>query len=97
MKTSATVLLLSLITLSFMASAMTPQQEKMKICKSDPLAQKRKGEALRGFIQECMAEPLEAELTPQQKKTKACNQRATDQGLRGDNRQGFIAKCLSEK
>lgn len=95
MQNKILLLLAMLIATPTMGAAQTSKEEKARICQSDPLAKKLKGEARRGFIEECMAEPLDSELTPQQRKSKACNQKATDQGLRGDNRKGFIAKCLA--
>ena len=87
--------------------AMTPQQEKMKLCNADAGAKKLKGGERKKFMSECLKGrvgeesarheagvlPTAAEASPHNR-MKACNDEAGRQNLHGDERRAFMSTCL---
>jgi hypothetical protein len=90
-----------LLTTALSASAMTPQQEKMKGCNVQAKEQHLSGDARKGFMKTCLsnapeaAAPAAKTLTPQQEKMKTCNADAKAKALKGADRKAFMKTCLS--
>ncbi|MDE2220099.1 MAG: phosphate starvation-inducible protein PsiF [Gammaproteobacteria bacterium] len=93
------VLATLLLTTAVSASAMTPQQDKMKTCNAQAKEQNLSGDARKGFMKTCLsnapAAPAAKALTPQQEKMKSCNADAKAKALKGADRKAFMKTCLS--
>ncbi|MSQ58439.1 MAG: phosphate starvation-inducible protein PsiF [Betaproteobacteria bacterium] len=88
--------------LSNLATAQTPQQEKMKACNADAAKKELKGGDRKKFMSQCLSAKKEEqadkkkELTAQQQKMKGCNAEAKTKDLKGDARKKFMSECLSK-
>lgn len=89
----------SVLSLSPLAVAATPQQNKMKACNEQATAKglgEGKGDERKAFMKECLsAKAANAAGGSQQNKMKSCNKEATAKNLTGDERKKFMSSCLS--
>ena len=88
---TASLLALSLVAGSAMATEPTAQQNKMATCNKE--AGDKKGDERKAFMKTCLsAKP--AKPATQQDKMKTCNKDAGDK--KGDERKAFMKECLSK-
>ena len=79
------------------ATALTPQQEKMKTCNTEAKTDKLSGTDRKSFMSECLkadATSARKTLTAQQEKMKTCNADAKTKALKGKERRTFMSTCL---
>jgi hypothetical protein len=80
------------------ASAVTPQQEKMKTCNAEAKTKALSGDDRKAFMKQCLSANKDAAKSAQatqQEKMKACNAEAKTKALSGDERKTFMSSCLS--
>lgn len=99
LRLAATILSLSTILglAAVPASALTPQQEKMKTCSTEAKTDKLSGTDRKTFMSACLkadAPTAKRTLTSQQEKMKTCNADATGKALKGKERRAFMSTCL---
>ncbi|HAI47317.1 MAG TPA: starvation-inducible protein [Stenotrophomonas sp.] len=91
MKTLSLLACLLLLGSPLIASAATPQQQRMADCSASNKG--RTGEDYKAAQKACLSAPAPAATTPQQR-MKACNADAANRKLAGDARKTFMSSCL---
>lgn len=92
MKTVSVLACLLLIGSPVIASAATPQQERMARCSAENKG--KTGEAYKSAQKACLSGPAAATATTPQARMKSCNADAASRKLAGDARKTFMSGCL---
>jgi len=91
MKTLSLLACLLLIGSALVASAATPQQQRMADCSTRNKG--KTGEDYKAAQKACLSAPAPAATTPQER-MKTCNADAASKKLAGDARKTFMSSCL---
>lgn len=91
MKTLSLLACLLLLGSPLVASAATPQQQRMADCSARNKG--KTGEDYRAAQKACLSAPAPAATTPQER-MKTCNADAASKKLAGDARKTFMSSCL---
>lgn len=91
MKTVSLLACLLLIASPVLASAATPQQQRMADCSAKNKG--KTGEDYKSAQKACLSGPAPAATTPQER-MKHCNADAATKKLAGDARKTFMSGCL---
>lgn len=91
MKTLSLLACLLLLGSPLVASAATPQQQRMVDCSARNKG--KTGEDYKAAQKACLSAPAPAATTPQER-MKTCNVDAASKKLAGDARKTFMSSCL---
>jgi hypothetical protein len=91
MKTLSLLACLLLLGSPLVASAATPQQQRMADCSARNKG--KTGEDYKAAQKACLSAPAPAATTPQER-MKSCNADAASKKLAGDARKTFMSSCL---
>ena len=92
MKTVSLLVCLLLLGSPVLASAATPQQQRMADCSAKNKG--KTGEDYKSAQKTCLSGPAPATATTPQERMKRCNADAASKKLAGDARKTFMSGCL---